>query len=70
MKQICEYCRTHVGYLRENCVNCGAPVPDYGAAYNIFGSPHFQVDAMAMQQSAVRVQFERCVEIDRLGRVE
>lgn len=44
MKQICEYCRTHVDPLREDCKNCGAPVPKFHPEYNTYGSPYFAQD--------------------------
>lgn len=41
MRQVCEYCRTLVEPLRDNCKNCGAPVPKFYPEYNTYGSPHF-----------------------------
>lgn len=44
MKQICEYCRSRVERGRDDCKNCGAPVPQFPPEYNAYGSPSFVQD--------------------------
>ena len=41
MHQICEYCRSRVDRDRDECKNCGAPVPKLHPEYNMHGSPYF-----------------------------
>lgn len=44
MTQICEYCRSHVGYGRYECKNCGATVRQFRPEYNTYNSPYFVHD--------------------------
>lgn len=46
--QICEYCKSRVDLGREDCNNCGAPVPKFHPLTNVYRHPSFiEVDEPA-----------------------
>ena len=56
MKQVCEYCRSHMDIGRAECRNCGAPMQQFHPAYNTCGSAHFVQDCRSYHE-IIRDQF-------------
>lgn len=50
MKQVCEYCRSHMDIGRAECRNCGAPMKYFHPESNVWRNPHFTQDLRSYQE--------------------